>query len=129
LAEGALSASKELQIPLHANPLRVLLQVNLSGEKTKGGVSPSELPTLLEASARVAGVRVEGLMTFPPLTEPEESRPYFRALRSLRDELATPERPLYHLSMGTSHDYEVAIEEGATWVRVGSALFGERPSR
>ena len=65
-------------------------------------------------------------MTFPPLEDAEESRPYFRQLRELRDSLATEERPLPHLSMGTSHDFEVAAEEGATWVRVGSALFGAR---
>lgn len=128
LSEGARAASEELLIPLHANPLKVLLQVNLSGEERKGGVSPGELPSLLKAAQGVPEVSVEGLMTFPPLGSPESSRPYFRELRQLRDQLATPAMPLSHLSMGTSHDFEVAIEEGATWVRVGSALFGDRPS-
>lgn len=122
LSEGAKNTQEEPFSPV----LRVFIQVNLSGEPSKGGLTPQELPQFLEASANISGIKIEGLMTFPPLGEPESSRPYFKALRQLRDQLATPERPLLHLSMGTSHDFEVAIEEGATWVRVGSALFGER---
>ena len=127
LSEGACAAAEARALPLHAQPLRVLIQVNLSGEQSKGGVSAEALPQLLEASSSLLGLKVEGLMTFPPPGEPEESRPFFKALRELRDSLATPERPLEHLSMGTSQDFEVAVEEGATWTRVGTALFGERP--
>jgi len=128
LSQGAQQSAQAQALPLHATPLQVLIQVKLADELSKGGVSPAELPALLEASRELAGLKVVGLMTFPPLGEPEESRVYYRELRALRDRLASPELPLPHLSMGTSHDFEVAIEEGATWVRVGSALFGERPS-
>jgi PLP dependent protein len=101
------SAARKLTIP-------ALIEVNLSGEPTKSGVSPDELPALLEAYPDV-----RGLMTMPPATDdPEDSRPYFRRLR----ELAGP-RGLRDLSMGTSQDYRVAAEEGATYVRVGSVLF------
>jgi uncharacterized pyridoxal phosphate-containing UPF0001 family protein len=93
--------------------------VNLSGEETKSGVPPQKLGEFLD-EARALGVDVRGLMTMPPLAEdPEASRPYFRALREMAQEHALPE-----LSMGTSQDYRVAAEEGATLVRVGSVLFG-----
>jgi uncharacterized pyridoxal phosphate-containing UPF0001 family protein len=96
-----------------------LVEVNLAGEETKSGVSPGELPQFL-AEARELGVDVRGLMTMPPLADdPERSRPYFRRLRELAGELG-----LAQLSMGTSQDYGVAAEEGATLVRVGSVLFG-----
>jgi PLP dependent protein len=102
------SAARRLTVP-------ALVEVNLSGEESKSGVTPEELGTLLEAYPDV-----RGLMTMPPLApDPEASRPYFRRLRELAAEYALPE-----LSMGTSQDYRVAAEEGATLVRVGSALYG-----
>ncbi len=107
----------------------VLLEVNVGGEETKGGVEPERAGELLEYILENAPrLEVRGLMTIPPYREnPEEVRPYFAKLRELRDKL---EREfglkLPQLSMGMSHDYTVAIEEGATIVRVGSAIFGER---
>ena len=104
-------------------PQDVLVAVNTGGEEQKSGVAPDAAGALVEAIAALPGVRVRGLMTMPPWPEdPEESRPYFRALRELRDRLG-----LEHLSMGTSGDYRVAIEEGATLVRIGTAIFGARP--
>ena len=108
----------------------VLLEVNVSGEKSKSGMTPAEaapvLRHILECCPRIA---VEGLMTMAPFSEnPEDARPYFRRLRELRDSLeAELEISLPRLSMGMSGDYEVAVEEGATWVRLGTVLFGERP--
>jgi pyridoxal phosphate enzyme (YggS family) len=105
--------------------LNVLLQVNLGDEPQKGGVTPEELKRLSEAVAGLSGLRVRGLMAIPPVAEsPEATRPHFRRLRELRDELG-----LEHLSMGMSADYEVALEEGATMIRVGTAIFGPRASR
>ncbi len=107
----SLSAAKRLSAP-------ALVEVNLSGEETKSGVAPDELPTFL-ADVRRLGVEVRGLMTMPPLTDdPEQSRPYFRRLRALAQE-----HGLAELSMGTSQDYRLAVEEGATLVRIGSLLF------
>jgi len=104
----------------------VLIAINTGGEAQKTGVVPDAAAALLDAIAALPGVAVRGLMTMPPWPEaPEDSRRYFRALRELRDRLA---RPLPHLSMGTTGDYAVAIEEGATLVRIGTAIFGERPS-
>lgn len=107
---------------------RVLLEVNVAGEASKFGFKPDVLRTGIDALLSLKRVQVEGLMTIAPLAEdPEASRPFFRALRELRDELS--ERtgtPLPTLSMGMSGDFEVAVEEGATHVRVGSALFGAR---
>ena len=106
----------------------VLVAVNLGGEAQKSGVRPAEVRDLLAGIATLARTRCEGLMTVPPQSDdPEQARPYFRALRQLRDELATPERPLAVLSMGMSGDFEVAIAEGSTLVRVGTAIFGARP--
>jgi PLP dependent protein len=106
------SAARRLTIP-------ALVEVNLAGEETKSGVAPEELPAFLAEASRL-GVEVRGLMTMPPLADdPEESRPYFRRLREL-----AAEHGLAELSMGTSQDYRVAVEEGATFVRVGSSLFG-----
>lgn len=102
------SAARRLTVP-------ALVEVNLSGEPSKSGVAPGELPPLLAAYADV-----RGLMTMPPAAaDPEESRPYFRRLREL-----AAEHGLRELSMGTSQDYRVAVEEGATLIRVGSVLFG-----
>ena len=109
----------------------VLVQVDLAGEATKSGVPAGDVLVALDALRGVAGIRVDGLMVIPPfLEEAERVRPYFARLRALRDEAAS--RGLLsgrELSMGMSHDFEVAIEEGATIVRVGTAIFGERPSK
>jgi pyridoxal phosphate enzyme (YggS family) len=109
--------------------LRVLLEVRVADEETKNGVSASGLPSLAERVTKLPGLHLCGLMCIPPfLDEPEQVRSYFRLLRELRDQLATQlGEPLPVLSMGMSHDFEVAVEEGATEVRVGTALFGQRP--
>lgn len=106
-------------------PVRALIQVNLGDERTKGGVAPAALAAVLEETRRLAWLRVEGLMTIPPPFEPEETRALFRQLRELRDRQSRAEE-LRELSMGMSADFEVAIEEGATLVRVGTAIFGPR---
>jgi hypothetical protein len=106
---------------------RVLLEVNCGGEAQKAGVEPAALPELLEAARRVETLSVEGLMTMAPLTEDAAvQRAAFRRLRTLRDELAGRGVPLPVLSMGMSGDFAVAVEEGATMVRLGTILFGER---
>jgi PLP dependent protein len=107
---------------------RVLLQVNVAGEASKFGFAPGRLLGLVEEIVKFDRVQIEGLMTIPPLAPaPEHSRRYFAALRELRDKLATECRfPLPQLSMGMSNDFRVAIEEGATMVRVGTAIFGDR---
>lgn len=107
----------------------VLLQVNVAGEAAKEGVSIAELPALAEAVLRQPHLHVQGLMTIAPYTEqPETVRPVFRRLREVRDELRErfPQGNWDELSMGMSGDYLVAIEEGATMVRIGRAIFGER---
>jgi PLP dependent protein len=108
--------------------LRMLLEVRVEREETKTGVEIAALPELAEKVAALPHLEFAGLMCIPPyLMEPEQVRPYFRRLRELRDELkAKLGLPLPVLSMGMSHDFEVAIEEGATEVRVGTALFGTR---
>ena len=108
----------------------LLIQVDLAGEATKFGAPPSEVPRLFEAAAACRAATVVGLMTLPPLaTSPEDARPWFRRLRALRDEWqasGVPASMLRELSMGMSGDFEVAIQEGATIVRVGTAIFGSR---
>ncbi len=105
--------------------VNALVQVNVGEEPQKGGVTPDALPALLEAVTALPGLRVQGLMAIPPLVAgAEEARPCFRRLRALRDRCGLP-----HLSMGMSGDFEIAIEEGATMVRVGTAIFGARPAR
>ena len=112
--------------------LQVLIELNVGGEAAKSGVAPDspELDELLSAAPRLEGLHIRGLMTVPPFTEdPEDARPYFRKLRELRDTIAARKLPgvsMETLSMGMSHDFEVAIEEGSTCVRVGTAIFGER---
>lgn len=107
-------------------PLPVLLEVNIAGEASKQGFAPSELEAALREIAALPQLEVEGLMTIAPLAaEPEAVRPVFRALREMRDALAG-EWGLRELSMGMSNDYAVAIAEGATIVRIGRAIFGER---
>jgi hypothetical protein len=103
-------------------PLEVMLEVKLSQEQAKSGAEPAEIPALIEALAGCPRLRLTGLMTMPPWSDdPEASRPWFRRLRELAEG-----HGLRHLSMGMSHDLEVAIEEGSTEVRVGTALFGPR---
>lgn len=112
---------------------KVLLQVNLGQEITKGGLSRERLLQQWADITSLSGIEITGLMTMPPLSDdPEEVRPYFNELSKLQTELIKqgPGRhPLRELSMGTSHDYHVAIEEGATIVRLGTILFGERPRK
>ena len=108
----------------------LLIQVDLAGEATKFGASPDEVPRLFDAAGACRAATVVGLMTLPPVPDtPEDARPYFRRLRELRDEwlaAGVPASMLRELSMGMSGDFEVAIEEGATIVRVGTAIFGSR---
>jgi pyridoxal phosphate enzyme (YggS family) len=112
--------------------LRVLIEINIGGEEAKSGLQPSapELDQLLQAALQLDRLEIQGLMTIPPFTEnPEGARPYFRKLRELRDATAARQLPgvgMDVLSMGMSHDFEVAIEEGSTCVRVGTAIFGSR---
>ncbi|HVJ05571.1 MAG TPA: YggS family pyridoxal phosphate-dependent enzyme [Candidatus Saccharimonadales bacterium] len=111
--------------------LDVLIEVNVGGEEAKSGLEPEsqELRTLLEAQPRLKNLEIRGLMTVPPYTEDSEgARGCFRSLRELRDRLSVQSGlKLAELSMGMSHDFEVAIEEGSTCVRVGTAIFGARP--
>jgi pyridoxal phosphate enzyme (YggS family) len=111
--------------------LDVLIQVDLAHETTKHGADETILPDIVDAARSCRAARLTGLMLLPPAVEnPEDARPYFAALRRLRDRYVqdgVPASMLAELSMGMSHDFEVAIEEGATIVRVGSAIFGERP--
>ncbi len=111
----------------------VLLQVNISEEETKSGTSESALAELVRGVAQFPHLRIRGLMTLPPYCDdPEAVRPYFRHLRELAEEIdrkAIPGVEMKELSMGMSHDFEVAVEEGATLVRVGTAIFGERNAR
>lgn len=106
----------------------ILLAVNLGGEATKGGVTADVAPAIAKALAAVSGASLDGLMTMPPPSDdPEASRPHFAGLRALRDRLQDDlGRPLPVLSMGMSHDFEVAIACGATHVRIGTAIFGSR---
>ncbi|MFQ5701808.1 MAG: YggS family pyridoxal phosphate-dependent enzyme [Acidobacteriota bacterium] len=107
--------------------LNVLLQVDLGQEATKHGIEPARLGELAAVAVPLAHLEVCGLMTIPPLGErAEQARPFFRRLRELRDTLAERGYAFAHLSMGMTNDFEVAIEEGATMVRVGRAIFGER---
>jgi pyridoxal phosphate enzyme (YggS family) len=112
--------------------LMLLIQVDLAGEATKHGAAPAEVGAILDAAHGRSAVRVSGLMLLPPaVADPEAARPYFAALTRLRDDLVArghDPATLAGLSMGMSHDFEVAIEEGATLVRVGTAIFGPRQS-
>jgi hypothetical protein len=110
----------------------VLLEINVGGEAAKSGIAPDsgELAEILSAAPHLENLAVRGLMTIPPFTEdPQQARPFFAQLRGLRDQIAARHLPgvsMDVLSMGMSHDFEVAIEEGSTCVRVGTAIFGER---
>ncbi|HVO23977.1 MAG TPA: YggS family pyridoxal phosphate-dependent enzyme [Candidatus Margulisiibacteriota bacterium] len=114
-------------------PVRVLIEVNTGGEASKSGVAPAEVARMLTALAAQPGLLIEGLMTVPPVaTSAQAVRPHFRTLRELRARLqsgASANAPLRELSMGMSDDFTVAIEEGATMVRIGRAIFGEREAR
>lgn len=104
--------------------IEILIQVNVAGDPRKSGCAPMDVSKLVDLARRKEGLDVRGLFTVPPLgTTPEDARPHFRALRELAARHALPE-----LSMGMSEDLEVAVEEGATWVRVGTAIFGSRPA-
>ena len=106
---------------------RVLIQVKLSGEETKHGVARQDLMNLIEAVSEMKNLKLEGLMTIPPFfDDPEMARPYFRELRELRDNAVRAGYEMQELSMGMTNDFEVAILEGATMVRIGTAIFGER---
>jgi len=128
LAEKLDAAARAL-----AKKLDVLIEVNVGGEAAKTGIAPDspELDELLMAAPRFPSLDIRGLMTVPPYTEdPDGARVYFRKLRDLRDAIRKRKLPATSwdmLSMGMSHDFEVAIEEGSTCVRVGTAIFGERP--
>jgi len=108
----------------------LLIQVDLAGEATKFGVPPADVPRLFDAAAGCRAARLAGLMTLPPVpASPEDARPWFRELRDLRDEwlaAGVPAPMLKELSMGMSADFEIAIQEGSTMVRVGTAIFGSR---
>ena len=110
-------------------PQAALVQVNVSGEASKFGLPPEALIPMLKGARELTHIRLEGLMTIPPFApDPEAVRPCFARLRELRDQARSElKMDLPHLSMGMSHDFEVAVEEGATWVRIGTALFGPRP--
>jgi len=111
-----------------AMPLPVLIQVNISGEGSKSGCAPEEAATLIQAANACSQIEVHGLMTIPPFTpDAEKARIHFSSLRKLRDDLQrTTGTPLPELSMGMSHDFEIAVEEGSTFVRVGRTIFGSR---
>lgn len=121
------SASGEL-----GKRLPVLIEINVGGESAKSGVGPEshELEEVLQAAPQLEHLKICGLMTIPPFTDdPQQARPYFRSLRKLRDQIAARRLSnvgMQVLSMGMSHDFEVAIEEGSTCVRIGTAIFGER---
>lgn len=124
-----LAASLNRHAAAMGKRVRVLVEVNLGGEPAKSGVSENELSPLLQACRAFDHLTVEGLMTIPPFRrDPRDVRPFFQRLRALRDQAADtyPNLHLRHLSMGMSHDFEVGIEEGATLVRIGTAIFGAR---
>jgi pyridoxal phosphate enzyme (YggS family) len=105
----------------------VLIEVNTTGEESKFGVSPDQIVDFKREIGMLPSIRVDGLMTMGPLREdPEESRPAFRLLRTLRDRIREEGAEVPHLSMGMTNDFEVAVEEGATLLRIGTAIFGER---
>ena len=121
LDEGASAAGRSIEL---------LVQVDLAGEPSKHGAHADELPALFHAATSLSAARFVGLMLLPPeVDDPERARPFFRAARTLRDELVArgvDTSMLGELSMGMSHDFEVAVEEGATLLRVGTAIFGRR---
>ena len=124
---AALADELDRQAQKNGKIQKILVEVKLSDEDTKYGVDEDSLERLLGHIGELKGLELRGLMTIPPFFgEPEEARPYFRRLRELRDDMQKKGFALLELSMGMSNDFEVAIEEGATLVRVGTAIFGER---
>jgi PLP dependent protein len=127
LAHKLNTAAREL-----GKKIPVLVEINIAGEAAKSGVAADsrEFEALLNSAPELSWLEFRGLMTVPPFEkDPEHSRPYFRKMRTLFDQLASREfaaARMQVLSMGMSHDFEIAIEEGATWVRIGTAIFGER---
>jgi pyridoxal phosphate enzyme (YggS family) len=117
--------------PPESAPLEVLVQVDFAGEATKFGAEPDEAARIVRAGLEARALRLSGLMLLPPWSEdPERTRPWFARVRDFRDRLigeGVPAAALQQLSMGMSHDYEAAVEEGSTIVRVGTAIFGRRP--
>ena len=115
--------------------LSALIEINVGGEAAKTGLTPSapDLEQLLRSAQELRHLEFRGLMTIPPFSDdPQQARPYFRKLRELRDQITARRLPavcMQELSMGMSHDFEIAIEEGSTCVRIGTAIFGERPRR
>jgi pyridoxal phosphate enzyme (YggS family) len=127
----AAELDRRSRVPGH--PARILIEVNLSGEKTKSGVPAPIAIGLVQQIAGLQNLSIQGLMTMPPwFDDPEGARPYYTALRELRNRInreGITDRTIQELSMGMTDDYEVAVEEGATIVRIGRGIFGERPSR
>jgi len=118
-----LGLAEKLSQQRQGEPLRCFVQLNLSQEPQKNGLQPAKLASFLKAASTLKGLHICGLSCLPPLSEePEKSRPYFQALATL-----ARTHQLEELSMGTTQDFHIAIEEGATWLRVGTALFGVRP--
>lgn len=132
LAEKLDAAAQQIGEKRIGKKLKVLIEINVGGEAAKSGVTPDspELEELLLAAPRFEALEFQGLMTVPPFAEdPEDARPFFRRLRELRDAIARRRLPgicMDVLSMGMSHDFQIAIEEGSTCVRVGTAIFGSR---
>jgi len=130
-----LSLAKEINriAEKRGKKVRILIQVNISGEEAKSGINPESVSHLVRQIASMNNLSLEGLMTMPPyFDDPKKARPYFTALRELRDKIlgeGIVNISLKELSMGMSGDFEVAIEEGSTMVRIGTAIFGERPSK
>ncbi len=126
----ALAREIDRQAAKHSKTQDVLIEVNISGEASKAGVGSEDAKVLIREAANLKNIRIQGLMTIPPYAEdPEASRPVFRRLRELAQDIAKEQIPnvaMKELSMGMSGDFEVAVEEGATLVRVGTAIFGER---
>jgi pyridoxal phosphate enzyme (YggS family) len=126
----ALARELDKEASKRGKKVRVFIEVNLGNEESKSGIAKNQVVSLVEEVASLSNMRVEGLMTVPPFRKNlEELRPFFRELRELRErlnELRLPNVDLRELSMGMTHDYTVAIEEGATIVRIGTALFGPR---
>jgi PLP dependent protein len=130
LDRNSLALALDREAQKRGQPIPVLLQVNTGGEDSKSGLAPERVLDFFRSLVPADGIKVRGLMTLPPyLEDPQEVRPHFRQLAQLmermRQEAPRPE-DLTEMSMGMSHDFEVAIEEGATLVRIGTALFGER---
>lgn len=127
LADAAHARRLSDQRPLELTPLKICIQVNLSGETSKAGIAPDAVAELLALGETLPGLQISGFMTLPAPSDDETTqREPFRALRLLRDQLATPHQPLPCLSMGMSDDLDAAIVEGATMVRIGTAIFGAR---